>query len=665
THESQREQIEGQRRLQEDVTAIHDKMEALQGNRRLVASNLPPLPGVAPRLPKQRDIEAALAACRQGTRIVALHGLGGYGKSTLAMLHATNDAARSRYRDRRWIVSCENRKLEDLLAGLLVPAADTASLTVLERAEIVRTALQEEPSLVILDNVTDEAQWRGFLESGLLNCPSLDVIVTCREPLKRSVGGSVAVDRLASEEIRELLGSRRPEVLLPAHAAALATIERETEGMALLVAAVAAIIGDDEVDVDDYARSLEAMPLEALPAADEDGLPYPKRAGEILADFHRRLPPAMRRIVEYSTFMLPDLIEREWLEWLLLRDSGMHVPEHHRIELGSNSAGESREPAAIVREAIKVGLLRTGERVYYSGRGACLLLHRLHRKESLRRLTLDQWRACWDSMSLLLSWIVRSVSLEHDAQRELIGNADEDDRRFRILTVMEKVDLFVGGVCQALRDSVIGSSEADLAVSQLSRQAPVKGLEDVKAADKLASVVINRIEDVCTMLEGVPGLGNRLWIFNSSWRALNLDLSWVYLQRGHVRAASSWREGAESDYEAAWRFLVEDGVAYDLLGHAPIAYASSHVAAQLYRGEWALSDGRNQAAKRLFAAAIELGEMIRVRLSGNSRWERFHRDHLVRSYRGRAAVFRAAGDPDRADADDRHAAIIESAGDGT
>lgn len=93
THESQREQIEGQRRLQADVTAIHDKMEALQGNRRLVASNLPPLPGVAPRLPQQRDIEAALAACGQGTRIVAIHGLGGYGKSTLAMLHATNDGA--------------------------------------------------------------------------------------------------------------------------------------------------------------------------------------------------------------------------------------------------------------------------------------------------------------------------------------------------------------------------------------------------------------------------------------------------------------------------------------------------------------------------------------------------------------------------------------------
>ena len=401
---------EGQRRLQKDVTAIHGKMDSLQGNRRLVASNLPPIPGVAPRLQKQKEVENALAGCDQRPRIAVLHGLGGYGKSTLGLLHATSAVARDRYGDRSWIVSCENRKLVDLLAGLLVPTADTVSLTVLERAEIVRTVLQEQPSLLVFDNVIDDTQWHEFLTSGLLNCPSLDVIVTCRDSLKRAVGGWVPVDRLASAEIRDLLGSRRQEILTPPHARALATIERETEGMALLVAAVAAIIGDHEVDIDAYAQSLEAMPLEALPAADEDGLPYPKRADEILADFYRRLSPSLVRIAEYASLMPPARIDRGWLEWLLQHDAGDAVAADHRIVLGTNKAGHARKPSALVDEAIRIDLLRVADATHFQ-------FHRLHRKQVTGAFRPGGASGHVDSVNRLVAQLWQQASSENDKHR--------------------------------------------------------------------------------------------------------------------------------------------------------------------------------------------------------------------------------------------------------
>ena len=401
---------EGQRRLQEDVTAIHGKMDSLQGNRRLVASNLPPIRGVAPRLQKQKEVENALVGCDQRPRIAVLHGLGGYGKSTLGLLHATSAVARDRYGDRSWIVSCENRKLVDLLAGLLVPTADTVSLTVLERAEIVRTVLQEQPSLLVLDNVIDDTQWHEFLTSGLLNCPSLDVIVTCRDSLKRAVGGGVPVDRLASAEIRDLLGSRRPEICSSAHSESLATIERETEGMALLVAAVAAIIDDDEVDIDDYAQSLKAMPLAALPAADEDGLPYPKRADEILADFHRRLSPSLVRIAEYASLMPPARIDRGWLEWLLQHDAGDAVAADHRIILGTNKAGHPRKPSALVDEAIRIDLLRVADATHFQ-------FHRLHRKQVTGAFRLGGASGHVDSVHRLVAQLWQQASSENDKHR--------------------------------------------------------------------------------------------------------------------------------------------------------------------------------------------------------------------------------------------------------
>ena len=114
----------------------------MQGNHHLVASNLPAINGrIAPRLGKQSLIGETIDGCKKSPRIVLLHGLGGYGKSTLGLLHATSRAARIRYGHRRWILSCEGRSFPELVASLLVPSPHHDGLDEKERAEVVRKLL--------------------------------------------------------------------------------------------------------------------------------------------------------------------------------------------------------------------------------------------------------------------------------------------------------------------------------------------------------------------------------------------------------------------------------------------------------------------------------------------------------------------------------------------
>ncbi len=664
----------GRQENREGFTEVVEKLDGLQGNHHLVASNLPAINGrIALRLGKQTLIEAAIAKCEQPPRIMLLHGLGGYGKSTLGLLHATSKAARARYGHRRWILSCEGRSLPELVSSLLVPSPHHDGLEEKERAEVVRRLLQEEPSLILLDNVADDAQWQSFLDTGLLAGANLDVIVTSRELLKRSVCGEVKVERLAPDEVQSLLAARRPAILAPAHAAARATIERETEGMALLVAAVAWILGDPEVDIDAYAASLKAMPLENLPAADEEGLPYPKLAGEILANYHCRLPPAMRRIVEYGTLMLPDLIESKWLEWLIAHDSSGSPEDHHHITLGSNRAGEPRQPSAIVREAIDAGLLRWGKRQYRSGSGECLTLHRIHRKEASRRMTIDRWTTCWRSLSALLLWITGSVPCGHEEREEMVSGLGENERRSFYWSLIDSVDELAAGVSRAILDSFVAHAEPALRSPQSLLKMQFKQSEDIVAAEVLICDVIDRITNVAENLWEWSGFGcSRLslplgpqctLVEERIWWELGFELSWLHLCRVHMRASLSRPGEAEADYLKA-RALVDENLGSCVdWKYVPVGYVISAAVACAYLGKWRCENGAYELATDYYGEAIRLGEKIRFRLTSKGEWRRCYRDGLSQWYRERSAALRALGVTNKADEDERQAVAVESSGD--
>ena len=444
--------------------------------------------------------------------------------------------------------------------------------------------------------------------------------------------------------------------------------------MALLVAAVAAVLEEDweVVDIDAYAASLGAMPLENLPAADEEGLPYPKRAGEILADYYRRLQPAMRRVVEYGVFMLPDLIEPRWLEWLLSHDSSGSASEHHHIALGRNRAGECRQPAAIVREAIAVGLLRRRNRAYPSGSGECLALHRLHRKEASRRMTVDRRRMCWESLSALLSWIARPVSLGHEEWERVMGGLAEGERRNRCMLLIDSVDLFAAGVGRAIRESLVAHAEPTMCASQLLLEVKCEQSGDRAAAEALVGGVIEDVSKIAENLWEWTGWGGAIITVQCSssalvekrmWWSVGFELSWMHLCRGHIRASLSRSLDAEVDFDKAW-YLVADNIGHTVdWRHVPVGYVVSTAVARMHMGDRCFETGSYELAKRWYGEAIGLGDTIRLQLMTSGKWRHCYRDGLSRAYRGRSAALRALGCRDDALLDERQAAVIESLGD--
>ena len=352
------------------------------------------------------------------------------------------------------------------------------------------------------------------------------MIVTSRELLKRSVCGEVKVERLAPDEVQSLLAARRPAILAPAHAAAWATIERETEGMALLVAAVAAILEDEEVDIDAYAASLGAMPLENLPAADEDGLPYPKRAAEILADFHSRLSPPLRRIAEYAFLMLPDRIERAWLEWLLDHDSGQSVAREHRLDLGVNKAGQPRTPAAIVEEAMRIGLLRESDAVY-------LQFHRLHRKQLARTFSVTRAAAHRDSVADLWSYGV-GLAVQGDRAHQF----KRSDRWWDALVLIGKGLRDAFAAARAEWPIELRSDLAEVYMNRGNSRESQGGYADADAD----------YGEAITIMEGVQAALSA----RHAWTASHRDgLAAAYDARAVVRQALGDGEGRASDARRA------------------------------------------------------------------------------------------------------------------
>ncbi|WP_461121124.1 tetratricopeptide repeat protein [Saccharothrix stipae] len=144
----------------------------------------------------------ATAVARSGGRavVVAVHGLGGVGKSTLAARFAESGA--ERYAPVWWITADAPAALDTGLADLAVALApQTADLTLEQRVELaVRWLASHEGWLLVLDNLTGPADAAGLLE----RVRTGTVVITSRQ-----AGGwrgtTVAVDVLPPAEAVELL----------------------------------------------------------------------------------------------------------------------------------------------------------------------------------------------------------------------------------------------------------------------------------------------------------------------------------------------------------------------------------------------------------------------------------------------------------------------------
>jgi hypothetical protein len=188
----------------------------------LPAAAGPRLPGTLPsvwNVPNQNAVftgrDGMLARLRDGfttgTRLQALHGIGGVGKSTLAIEYAHRFA--SSYDYVWWIDAERPDHIAEHLATLAVTAgwspADSDTPACASRAgQRLRTLSRW---LLLFDNAEDPAALNRWLPPG----PHGHVIVTSRNPNWRQLGTPTAVDVFARAESIALLRSLVPLIPEP------------------------------------------------------------------------------------------------------------------------------------------------------------------------------------------------------------------------------------------------------------------------------------------------------------------------------------------------------------------------------------------------------------------------------------------------------------------
>lgn len=337
------------------LNRIEEQVGSLVGRvRPVVAPNTVPTP--SPTFIPRKNITAKIHAALQKkpeqvvVRQAVARAMGGYGKTVAAILYAheyQND-----YPGGRFFLSVETTDLITGLASLVQPLGLTSANDPNADAALVSQTLKEDdPSLLILDNVASKAAWDAMLATGLVPRGNCRVLVTTRDDAI-DPAGSIKVGRLEPEEAREVFrlfcehrGDAEPDEekrsklppALPSDAIA-DEITAWLGGLAVSISAVAAYMkikrrlpweaywnGDGQ-----QLRGLKNTPVAELPeirpeveaqlrADGHDPAPH-RRALKVIDDAMSALPVPERRAVEYAALLPHDMAPATWLEVLLASD---------------------------------------------------------------------------------------------------------------------------------------------------------------------------------------------------------------------------------------------------------------------------------------------------------------------------------------------------------
>lgn len=262
-----------------------------------------------------------LKSAEKHVQVLAISGLGGIGKTQLAIEYAY------RYRDSYsaafWIQADSHEALLsnlDSLANLLqLPEAKEKDRTCVVDA-VKQWLKQHSRWLLILDNVTDLAITRNFLPIS----PSNHVLLTTRTQITGTFIQRINLDELESKESALLL-LRRAKLISPSTCfeeipkklcASASTLVQKMDGLPLALDQAGAYLEETACNLSTYINHFQKYPIYLLTRRGERVIDHPESATTTLLQAIKRIEqinPAAIELLRLCAFLHPKAIPEEIL----------------------------------------------------------------------------------------------------------------------------------------------------------------------------------------------------------------------------------------------------------------------------------------------------------------------------------------------------------------